>query len=103
VNCDAIAKPELVFVDNCSTVSSPIFTENINRTDSSYSIVRKWLVSDTCVSEFTQIVKWTIVNSAVSVVLFVMMGTPTDLNNLLPTVLLTELGRCKQCSTGQYV
>jgi hypothetical protein len=45
---------DLIFVDNCSTVSTPIFTENINRTDNSYSIIRKWLVSDTCgnASEF---------------------------------------------------
>jgi hypothetical protein len=53
VNCDAIpARPELVFVDNCSTVS-PIFLRNIiNRTDSSYSIARRWLVSDTCGNSF---------------------------------------------------
>ncbi|MFV8357801.1 gliding motility-associated C-terminal domain-containing protein, partial [Flavobacterium sp. XS1P32] len=92
VNCDAIpAKPELVFVDNCSTVSTPIFTENIiNRTDSSYSIVRKWLVSDTCgnASEFTQIVNVTIVNSVVSTSSSICNDgdtTTTDLNNLLPT------------------
>ena len=92
VNCDAIpARPELAFADNCSTVSTPIFTENIiNRTDSSYSIVRKWLVSDTCgnASEFTQIVNVSIVNSVVPISSFICNDgetTTTDLNNLLPT------------------
>ncbi len=91
VNCGAIpAKPELVFVDSCSTVSTPIFTENIiNRTDNSYSIVRKWLVCDTCgnASEFTQIINVTIDNSNVLVNNSICNdgdSTTTDLNNLLP-------------------
>ncbi|MFV8357731.1 gliding motility-associated C-terminal domain-containing protein [Flavobacterium sp. XS1P32] len=91
VNCDAIpAKPDLIFVDNCSTVSTPIFTENIiNRTDNSYSIVRKWLVSDTCgnTSDFTQIINVTIANSNVLINNAICNdgnSTTTDLNNLLP-------------------
>jgi hypothetical protein len=49
VNCDAIpAKPGSIFVDNCSTVSTLFYENIINRTDNSYSIIRKWLVSDTC-------------------------------------------------------
>ena len=32
VNCDAIPlKPELVFIDNCSAVSTPVYTEKIKR------------------------------------------------------------------------
>ena len=91
-NCDAIpARPELIFVDNCSTVSTPIFTENIiNRTDNSYSIVRKWSVSDSCgnISEFTQVVNVNIVNSVVQISSSVCNDgetTTTDLNSLLPT------------------
>ncbi|MFV8331516.1 gliding motility-associated C-terminal domain-containing protein, partial [Flavobacterium sp. LB3P6] len=91
VNCDVIpAKPELVFVDNCSTVSPAIFTENIiNRTENSYSIVRKWSVADTCgnVSEFTQIINVTIPNSIVTINSSVCNDgetTTTNLNDLLP-------------------
>ncbi|MDI6051330.1 gliding motility-associated C-terminal domain-containing protein, partial [Flavobacterium sp. XS2P24] len=91
VNCDAIpAKPELVFVDNCSTVSPAIFTENIiNRTETSYSIVRKWSVADTCgnASEFTQIINVTIPNSVVTISSSICNDgeiTSTNLNDLLP-------------------
>ncbi|PIF63104.1 gliding motility-associated C-terminal domain-containing protein [Flavobacterium sp. 11] len=91
VNCDAIpAKPELVFVDNCSTVSPAIFTENIiNRTENSYSIVRKWSVADACgnVSEFTQIINVTIPNSVVTISSSICNDgeiTTTNLNDLLP-------------------
>ncbi|MFV8380050.1 gliding motility-associated C-terminal domain-containing protein, partial [Flavobacterium sp. LB3R33] len=91
VNCDAIpAKPELVFVDNCSTVSPAIFTENIiNRTENSYSIVRKWSVADTCgnASEFTQIINVTIPNSIVTINSSVCNDgetTTTNLSDLLP-------------------
>ncbi|MDI6034838.1 gliding motility-associated C-terminal domain-containing protein [Flavobacterium sp. LB2P84] len=91
VNCDAIpAKPELVFVDNCSTVSPAIFTENIiNRTENSYSIVRKWSVADACgnASEFTQIINVTIPNSIVTISRLICNDgdiTTTNLNDLLP-------------------
>ncbi|MDI6048164.1 gliding motility-associated C-terminal domain-containing protein, partial [Flavobacterium yafengii] len=91
VNCDAIpAKPELVFVDNCSTVSPAIFTENIiNRTENSYSMVRKWSVADACgnVSEFTQIINVTIPNSVVTISRSICNDgeiTTTNLNDLLP-------------------
>ncbi|MFV8337055.1 gliding motility-associated C-terminal domain-containing protein [Flavobacterium sp. RSP29] len=91
VNCDAIpAKPELVFVDNCSTVSPAIFTENIiNRTENSYSIVRKWSVADACgnASEFTQIINVTIPNSVVTISSSICNDgeiTTKNLNDLLP-------------------
>ncbi|TDE49288.1 gliding motility-associated C-terminal domain-containing protein [Flavobacterium sp. GT3P67] len=91
VNCDVIpAKPELVFVDNCSTVSPAIFTENIiNRTENSYSIVRKWSVSDACgnASEFIQIINVTIPNSIVTINSSICNDgeiTTTNLNDLLP-------------------
>jgi gliding motility-associated-like protein len=71
VSCDAIPSiPELVFVDNCSAVSPALFTENIiNRTVESYSIVRKWEVSDACdnKSEFIQIINVTIANSTMTI------------------------------------
>ncbi len=58
VSCDAIpAKPELVFTDTCSSIASNNYTETINNNSSnSYTIVREWLVSDTCgnTSRFTQ-------------------------------------------------
>ncbi|MDI5896081.1 gliding motility-associated C-terminal domain-containing protein [Flavobacterium algoritolerans] len=91
VNCDAIpAKPELVFVDNCSTVSPAIFTENIiNRTENSYSVVRKWSVADACgnVSVFTQTINVTIPNSVVTINSSICNDgeiTTTNLNDLLP-------------------
>ncbi|SEB07225.1 gliding motility-associated C-terminal domain-containing protein, partial [Flavobacterium gillisiae] len=59
VNCSVIpAKPNLVFVDECSTVVPTfVYTENtINNTTTSYSIIRKWIVKDACgnTSEFIQ-------------------------------------------------
>ena len=91
VNCDAIpAKPELIFIDNCSTVSPAIFTENIiNRTENSYSIVRKWSVSDACgnVSEFTQTINVSIANSILSINSSICNDgeiTTTNLNDFLP-------------------
>ncbi|NGY39002.1 gliding motility-associated C-terminal domain-containing protein, partial [Flavobacterium sp. XN-5] len=61
VNCNAIpVKPNLVFVDDCSTVApTVVYTENtINTTATSYSIIRKWIVKDECnnTSEFIQAV-----------------------------------------------
>lgn len=71
VSCDAIpAIPELVFTDNCSEVTPAVFTEQtINSTPNSYSIVRKWIVSDTCgnSSEFTQIINVSIANSVITI------------------------------------
>ena len=67
VNCDAIpVKPELVFVDNCSTVVSPVYTEKItNKTETSYSIQREWNVVDACgnSSKFIQVVNVTVVDA----------------------------------------
>ncbi|SFA93605.1 gliding motility-associated C-terminal domain-containing protein, partial [Flavobacterium swingsii] len=59
VSCgDVPDVPELVFVDNCSAiVNPPVFTTvTINQTDYTYTIVRTWVVSDTCGNsdEFTQ-------------------------------------------------
>lgn len=69
VSCNVISpRPELVFVDNCSAVSPAVFTETIiNRTENSYSIVRKWSVTDACdnKSEFPQIINVSITNSLV--------------------------------------
>jgi hypothetical protein len=60
VNCDAIPiKPELVFLDNCSTVTDPIYTVDIsNRTLNNYTITRNWSVTDVCgnTSKFIQII-----------------------------------------------
>ncbi|PIF63100.1 gliding motility-associated C-terminal domain-containing protein [Flavobacterium sp. 11] len=70
-NCNSIpVKPDLVFVDNCSTVTTAVYSETIiNKTDNSYSIVRKWSVSDTCgnTSEFIQIINVAVTNSIVSI------------------------------------
>ncbi|MFV5700227.1 gliding motility-associated C-terminal domain-containing protein, partial [Flavobacterium sp. ZT3R17] len=91
VNCDAIpTKPELVFVDNCSAVSPAVFTENIiNRTENSYSIVRKWLVADACgnASEFIQIINVTIANNIVTINSSICNDgeiTTTNLSDVLP-------------------
>jgi gliding motility-associated-like protein len=93
VSCDAIpARPELVFVDNCSTVvlSPPIPDNYINRTQDSYSIVRKWSVSDACgnISTFTQIVNVSVPNSVVALTSSSCNNgdiTSVNLTNLLPS------------------
>jgi gliding motility-associated-like protein len=91
VRCDAIPlKPELVFVDNCSTVGTPIYTENIiNRTLTSYSIIREWNVADTCgnPSKFTQIINVTIANTGITVASTSCNASSDtiDLNSLLPS------------------
>ena len=90
VACDAIpAKPNLVFVDNCSAVASPVYTENIiNQTPTSYSIVREWNVADACgnASKFVQIVNVTIANGGKTVASSACNAdsSPIDLNSLLP-------------------
>jgi gliding motility-associated-like protein len=90
VNCNAIpAIPELAFVDNCSEVTPAIFTEQIiNSTQNSYSIVRKWNVSDTCgnSSEFTQVVNVSIANSVTTIAGEVCNTDSSTINlfNLLP-------------------
>ena len=70
-NCNDIPSADLVtFVDNCSEVTQEEFTENIiNPTQSSYSIVRKWIVTDSCenTSEFIQVINVTIANSVVNI------------------------------------
>ncbi|WP_338648448.1 gliding motility-associated C-terminal domain-containing protein [Flavobacterium sp. KS-LB2] len=90
-SCNAIpAKPELVFVDNCSAVTTAVYTETIiNKTDNSYSIVRKWSVSDTCgnASEFIQIINVTVPNSIVTINSSVCNSgeiTTANLRELLP-------------------
>ena len=89
-NCDAIpAVPELVFVDNCSSVAPAVYTETItNSTPSSYSIVREWSVSDACgnASLFTQTVNVTIANSLTTITSDACNGDSStiDLMNLLP-------------------
>ena len=90
VTCDAIpAKPDLVFVDNCSTVATPVYTEKIiNQTLTSYSIVREWNVADTCgnTSKFVQIVNVNIANGGTTVASSACNAdsSPIDLNSLLP-------------------
>ncbi|MCI4443833.1 MAG: gliding motility-associated C-terminal domain-containing protein, partial [Lentimicrobium sp.] len=90
VNCDAVpAKPELVFVDNCSAVNAAVYTEKIiNQTLTSYTIVREWNVSDACgnKSTFTQTVNVTIANAGTVIPSSACNAdsTPIDLNTLLP-------------------
>lgn len=91
VNCDAIpAKPELVFVDNCSSVATPVYTEKIiNKTATSYSIEREWNVADTCgnSSKFIQIVNVTVVDAIIRIASAACNSDASltvNLNNLLP-------------------
>ncbi|WP_291111867.1 gliding motility-associated C-terminal domain-containing protein, partial [Flavobacterium sp. UBA4120] len=91
VKCDAIpVKPDLVFVDGCSSVGTPVYTENIiNQTADSYSIQREWNVSDACgnPSKFVQVVNVTVTNSVVAVASTACNtdSATLDLNSLLPT------------------
>ena len=88
--CDAIpAKPNLVFVDNCSTVATPVYTETIiNQTPTSYSIVREWNVADACgnPSRFVQTINVTIANAGTTIASSACNAdsTPINLNDLLP-------------------
>jgi gliding motility-associated-like protein len=90
VQCDAIPSiPELVFVDNCSTVNTPVYTESIiNQTPTSYSIVREWNVADACgnSSKFVQVINVTIANSGIIIQESACNAdsTPIDLNSFLP-------------------
>ncbi|MFV7236988.1 gliding motility-associated C-terminal domain-containing protein, partial [Flavobacterium sp. ZB4R12] len=116
VNCDAIpVKPELVFADNCSAVSPTVFTENIiNRTENSYSIVRKWSVADACgnTSEFTQIINVTITNSIVTIARSACNADSSiiNLNDLLPEgtpsngtwITLNNIGRPQGSSSSTF-
>jgi gliding motility-associated-like protein len=92
VNCDAIpARPELVFVDGCSTINPAVFTETIsNQTTDSYVINRKWIATDTCgnSSEFVQTVNVTITNSLIALTGSVCNDgetTSIDLTSLFPS------------------
>ncbi|KIA85888.1 gliding motility-associated C-terminal domain-containing protein, partial [Flavobacterium sp. AED] len=92
VNCDAIpVKPELSFIDNCSTATLIKYTEEkINVVQSSYSLVRKWFVADGCGNEstFTQIINVNITNSNQAITGSVCNDgeiTTVDLSSLLPT------------------
>jgi gliding motility-associated-like protein len=91
VNCDAIpVKPELVFIDNCSTATLITYTEEkINIVQSSYSLVRKWRVADVCGNEstFTQIINVNITNNSQAITGSVCNDgeiTTVDLSSLLP-------------------
>jgi gliding motility-associated-like protein len=90
VSCDAIPTvPELVFIDNCSEITPAVFTEQIiNSTQNSYSIVRKWIVSDTCgnSSEFSQVVNVSIANSVTTIAGEACNSDSSTINlfNLLP-------------------
>jgi gliding motility-associated-like protein len=90
VKCDAIpAKPNLVFVDNCSAVAAPVYTEKIiNQTLTSYSIVREWNVADACgnSSKFVQTLNVTIANTGIVIPSSACNAdsTPINLNDLLP-------------------
>jgi gliding motility-associated-like protein len=91
VTCDEIPlKPELVFVDNCSAVTTPVYTEEIiNQSADSYSIMREWNVSDTCgnPSKFTQEVNVTIENGVIRKDIDACNSDSAlkiDLNTLLP-------------------
>jgi gliding motility-associated-like protein len=91
VNCDAIPlKPELVFVDNCSALLTPTYTETISEsTPNSYLLDRKWVVSDACgnTSTFNQIVNVSVTNGGATIASKACdTDTATiDLNSLLPT------------------
>ena len=71
VSCDAIpAKPELIFIDNCSTVILVKYTEEkINVVSDSYSLVRTWIVTDNCGNEskFKQVINVAVTNSLVTI------------------------------------
>jgi gliding motility-associated-like protein len=91
VSCDAIpVKPELVFVDNCTTATLVKYTEDkINVVIDSYSIVRKWFVTDNCGNEslFTQIINVAVTNSVVTIPSTACNNgevTTVNLFNLLP-------------------
>ncbi|SEG33009.1 gliding motility-associated C-terminal domain-containing protein, partial [Flavobacterium urumqiense] len=92
VSCDAIPPlPALVFTDNCSTATLLRKTEDkINVTQNSYSIVRKWFVTDTCNNEsvFTQIINVSVSNSVVTIPSSACNNgevTTVNLLSLLPT------------------
>ena len=71
VSCDAIpAKPELVFVDNCSTATEKSYTvDKINEVADAYSLVRTWIATDNCGNEsiFKQIINVAVTNSQVTI------------------------------------
>ncbi|TRX05729.1 gliding motility-associated C-terminal domain-containing protein, partial [Flavobacterium gawalongense] len=116
VNCDAIpVKPELVFIDNCSTATLIKYTEEkINVVQSSYSIVRKWSVADACgnTSEFTQIINVTITNSIVTIARSACNADSSiiNLNDLLPEgtpsngswITLNNIGRPQGSSSSTF-
>ena len=109
-NCDAIpAKPELVFVDNCSAVSPVSFSETIsNLTADSYVINRKWIVSDSCgnASEFVQTINVTITNSLTSLSGTICNDgetTSIDLTSLFPVGTPTNGTWTDVSNTGKLV
>ena len=109
-NCDAIpAKPELVFVDACSTVLPASFSEIIsNLTADSYVINRKWIVSDSCgnASEFIQTVNVTITNSLTSLSGTICNDgetTSIDLTSLFPVGTPTNGTWTDVSNTGKLV
>ncbi|WP_310595743.1 gliding motility-associated C-terminal domain-containing protein [Flavobacterium sp.] len=109
-NCDAIpAKPELVFVDACSTVLPASFSETIsNLTADSYVINRKWIVSDSCgnASEFVQTINVTITNSLTSLSGTICNDgetTSIDLTSLFPVGTPTNGTWTDVSNTGKLV
>src|SRR5690606_22963721 len=67
--CEIPPVPQLVFVDNCSTAGKPVFTQEItNETETSYTIIRTWVVADECGNEstFTQTVNVSLTPATVS-------------------------------------
>ena len=109
-NCDAIpAKPELVFVDACSTVLPASFSETISNLNAdSYVINRKWIVSDSCgnASEFVQTVNVTITNSLTSLSGTICNDgetTSIDLTSLFPVGTPTNGTWTDVSNTGKLV
>ncbi|HRN99507.1 MAG TPA: gliding motility-associated C-terminal domain-containing protein, partial [Flavobacterium sp.] len=89
-NCDNLPEiPQLIFIDNCSTVGTATYSEEIiNETADGYTIVREWQVADSCGnnSVFTQEVDVTIVNSETNIPKTACNEdiTVVDLNTYLP-------------------
>ena len=93
--CDNIpVAPQLTFIDNCSTVGTPVFTEVIDNPTGSttYDIIRTWTVADACGNEsvFTQTVNvtpnpaFTVTVQGYAICNDATQATAIDLNTLLP-------------------
>ncbi|MFY7883845.1 MAG: gliding motility-associated C-terminal domain-containing protein, partial [Dolichospermum sp.] len=82
--CGSIpAKPELIFVDNCSGVLPAVYTETItNNSTISYTIIRRWDVSDTCgnVTTFNQTITVSTIENVIEINTSACTGESTTLN-----------------------